>query len=185
MPEPQPTRDRILDAFQDVLIEAGERAATIEAVAQRAGVSKGGLLYHFATKEAMIDALLARLAAQVHADIARMRTAPEGAVDYFIRSSVSLQSAFDRTILATGCLAQGAHDGAKTALQHAQSQWLATVSESVPDPDVASAIMLIGDGIYYNSSLGAGVPSAAELDALLRVIARLTRDEPAAPGRSD
>lgn len=174
MATPRSTRDRILDAFQDTLIESGERAATIEGVAQRAGVSKGGLLYHFATKEAMIDGLLTRLAAQVDADITVMRAAPAGPVDYFIRSSVSTQSDFDRTVIATGCLAQGAHAAAQAALQSAQSRWLEVVSEAVPDADVANAIMLIGDGIYYNSSMGAGVPTSGELDALLGVISRLS-----------
>src|SRR5947199_10858349 len=37
--------------FRSILIAEGERAATIEAVAREAGVSKGGLLYHFASKD--------------------------------------------------------------------------------------------------------------------------------------
>ena len=36
------TRDRILDAFAQLLGENGERAATLDAVAAAAGVSKGG-----------------------------------------------------------------------------------------------------------------------------------------------
>ena len=34
---------------------------TLDAVAQRAEVSKGGLLYHFPSKEALLQAMLARL----------------------------------------------------------------------------------------------------------------------------
>src|SRR6476661_8542517 len=52
-------REAVLDAFESLLIAEGERAATLDAVARLAGVSKGGLLYHFPTKEAMISALLA------------------------------------------------------------------------------------------------------------------------------
>lgn len=43
-------RGAVLDAFESLLIEVGERAATLDAVAGRAGVSKGGLLYHFPNK---------------------------------------------------------------------------------------------------------------------------------------
>jgi hypothetical protein len=49
-------REAVLDAFESLLIEVGERAATLDAVARLAGVSKGGLLYHFPNKEAMIGA---------------------------------------------------------------------------------------------------------------------------------
>lgn len=44
------TPERILDAFQDLVIDSGERAATLNAIAQHASVSKGGLLYHFGSK---------------------------------------------------------------------------------------------------------------------------------------
>ena len=56
-----PTRDRILDAFTGLLIDQGERSATLENVAAAAGLSKGGLLYHFASKEALLEALLGRM----------------------------------------------------------------------------------------------------------------------------
>ena len=38
---------------------------TLDAVAARAGVSKGGLLYHFPTKEALLKAMLERLRKQL------------------------------------------------------------------------------------------------------------------------
>lgn len=173
MATPHPTRDRILDALQTVLIEHGERAATIEAVAQGAGVSKGGLLYHFASKEAMTDGLLDRFRAAVAADIVTMSTSPAGPVDSFIRSSVSTLGDFDRTFVAVSRLAQGSHPEAREALQAAQAAWLSSIQEEVSDPDVARAITLIGDGIYYNSSMGAAVPNPAELDALMRIISSL------------
>lgn len=173
MTSPRSTRDRILDAFQDVLIEHGERAATIEVVAQHAGVSKGGLLYHFASKEAMVDSLIERLAAEVGGYVALMRAAPEGAVAYFIRTSVSVQDPVDQAIVAVARLAQGAHPAATLGLQAAQAAWMEVIVEAVHDEDVARAITLIGDGIYYNSSMGAGVPSREQLDALVEIVARL------------
>ncbi|MFL1379120.1 TetR/AcrR family transcriptional regulator, partial [Nocardiopsis protaetiae] len=41
------TRDRILDALQEILVQEGYSSVTLEAVARAASVSKGGLLYHF------------------------------------------------------------------------------------------------------------------------------------------
>jgi AcrR family transcriptional regulator len=61
-------RDRVLDAYETLLIEAGPAAATLDAVAAGAGVSKGGLLYHFASKDALGAGLLDRLRERSAAD---------------------------------------------------------------------------------------------------------------------
>ena len=53
-------RDSILDAAELVLFEHGTQALTLAAVAERAGVSKGGLLYHFPSKESLLGALAQR-----------------------------------------------------------------------------------------------------------------------------
>ena len=55
MPPAPAARERVLDAFESILVEHGERTATLDAVAESAGVSKGGLLYHFGSKQALVD----------------------------------------------------------------------------------------------------------------------------------
>ena len=50
-------RERILDAAQRVISDLGAARLTLDVIAHAAGVSKGGLLYHFPTKEALIGAL--------------------------------------------------------------------------------------------------------------------------------
>jgi AcrR family transcriptional regulator len=55
-----PARDRILEAAERVVAEVGAARLTLEVVAQAAGVSKGGLLYHFPSKESLLSALAQR-----------------------------------------------------------------------------------------------------------------------------
>ena len=62
------TRTRILDAAETIVRARGVTGLTLDAAAQSAGVSKGGLLYHFGSKEALLDALLKRLAAFIEED---------------------------------------------------------------------------------------------------------------------
>jgi AcrR family transcriptional regulator len=63
-PAPPPdVRTRVLDAAEAIIQARGVAGLTLEAAARDAGVSKGGLLYHFASKEALLAALMARLAA--------------------------------------------------------------------------------------------------------------------------
>ena len=53
-------RDQILDAAEHVIVESGGRDFTLDAVAERAGISKGGLVYSFATKDELFHAALER-----------------------------------------------------------------------------------------------------------------------------
>ena len=107
MARPPLARERVLDAFEAILIDEGGRAATLDAVARRAGVSKGGLLYHFASKDDLAAGLVNRLDTLTDADLERMADSPEGPVTYYIRTSVMEDDALDRAIVATTRLAQG------------------------------------------------------------------------------
>ncbi|MEE7506205.1 TetR/AcrR family transcriptional regulator [Methylobacterium sp. C33D] len=69
----------ILEAAAAVLLKAGVRGLTIDAVAVEAGLSKGGVLHHYASKDALVAALVARKLADVRAEIdACAREIPAG-----------------------------------------------------------------------------------------------------------
>ena len=53
-------RDRILDAAEQLVAAQGASSLTLDAVAQAAGVSKGGLLYHYPNKDALLAAMIER-----------------------------------------------------------------------------------------------------------------------------
>ena len=60
---PKPTKvdpDQLLDAAQEVFAEDGLRAASLRAIARRAGCDPALIYYHFANKEALFAALLQR-----------------------------------------------------------------------------------------------------------------------------
>ncbi|MCR2379329.1 TetR/AcrR family transcriptional regulator, partial [Salmonella enterica] len=52
------TRQKILEAASQIVQCKGVAKLTLEAVAKEAGISKGGLLYHFANKEALIEGMI-------------------------------------------------------------------------------------------------------------------------------
>lgn len=60
-------RERILEAAVEVAHDVGPAHLSLDAVAERAGVSKGGLLYHFPTKQALLKAIVERHLAAVEA----------------------------------------------------------------------------------------------------------------------
>lgn len=67
----RPARDRLLDAAERVVVESGATHLTLDAVAKSAGVSKGGLLYHFPSKGALLEGMLARHFQDVDAEVAK------------------------------------------------------------------------------------------------------------------
>jgi len=67
-----PARDKILTAAVEIAHENGAANLSLDAVAARAGVSKGGLLYHFPTKAALMRSVVETFVAKVEADLEDM-----------------------------------------------------------------------------------------------------------------
>src|SRR5699024_1646379 len=76
------TRERILAAVRDLLAAGGPGSVTLEAVADRAGVSKGGLLYHFPSKSALYLGLLEQVRDAVAAEMSARAAAGDAARAY-------------------------------------------------------------------------------------------------------
>ena len=170
-------RDAVLDAFEELLIDVGERAATLDAVAKRAGVSKGGLLYHFPNKEALIAAVLERLDRLAVEDLALMAAAAEGAAAYFIRSSLWSDSPMDRSFVAATRLAEVAHEEARRRFAAIQQQWLDLIAADVGTA-MAKAVLYMGDGLYFNAmwesgTTGDGRGRHGDIEELLAAVERL------------
>lgn len=170
MPSERSTRDRLLDAFERLLVAGGSRSATLESVAAEAGTSKGGLLYHFHSKDELVDGMLERLRLQADADVARMRESPAGPVEYYLETSVDSGSDFDRALIATVRVAQESDERASAALADLRDGWFAVLAEHLGDDPLARTIQLIGDGLYFGDTTG-----LAAADALQHVRAVLRR----------
>lgn len=158
------TRDRLLDAFESLLVGAGSRGATLDAVAAAAEVSKGGLLYHFHSKDELVEGMLERLRAQGDADVEKMRSAAEGPVDFYLQTSVDSGSDFDRALIAAARIAQENDDRASAALADLREGWFAVLREHLGDESLARTVQLIGDGLYFDDTTG-----LADRDALRHV----------------
>ncbi len=72
-------REAVLDAAMELFATQGYAAATVEAIAQAAGMSKAGFYWHFESKEAIFAAVVARYAP--FAAVERIVTAGEQAGD--------------------------------------------------------------------------------------------------------
>ncbi|MEK6344087.1 MAG: TetR/AcrR family transcriptional regulator [Curtobacterium sp.] len=178
-------RDRVLDSFVAIVCEEGERPATLDAVAARAGVSKGGLLYHFGSKAALVEGLCERLSDLSHIDVERMREADDGVARYFVRNCQWVGSELDLALLAASRLQQAGYEEAGRTLDETENAWLGTLVDELGDEPTAQAVKLLGDGLYHQASLGATTDvrptrGVVDMEALLAVVDRLIATKPAA-----
>lgn len=63
-PKSRRTRARILDEAVRVIAETGYAATTNAAVAEAAGITRGAMLYHFPTREALLEAAIEHIQTQ-------------------------------------------------------------------------------------------------------------------------
>lgn len=145
------SRERILDAFEDVLIADGERSATVEHVAERAGVSRGGLVYHFASKEEMIEAFVERLRGTGAVASAQLLEAPEGAVERYIFSAGPPMSPIDKTLLAATRLAYSTRPEVVSVLRDIHRQWVRVLTHVTGDAALSRLLLLVGDGVFFHT----------------------------------
>jgi AcrR family transcriptional regulator len=61
----QSSRDKLIDAAAELITRHGVQELTLEGVAAAVGVTKGGLIYHFKTKDDLLGALVERLIGQL------------------------------------------------------------------------------------------------------------------------
>lgn len=96
MRDKEQTRERILEAAERLFAEKGFHETAMDEIVQAAHISKGGVYFHFPSKERLYFALLDRLAEslqrQVEREIARRRGAVEkvqGALEVVLRNLAS------------------------------------------------------------------------------------------------
>ncbi|UYM06889.1 TetR/AcrR family transcriptional regulator [Solicola gregarius] len=165
------TRDRILNAFEALLVGQGSRSATLDAVAEEAGVSKGGLLYHFPSRDDLVVGMLDRLRDMGAKDAEKMRSAPQGAVAYYLETSKHTGSAFDRAMIAAARISQESDARASSALDDLREAWFEVLDEQLDDDELARTVQLLCDALYFNETMG--LAEEASMPAVRAILARL------------
>ena len=155
-------RETILIAYQELLVETNSLNASLDEVARRAGVTKGGLLYHFSSRAVLEQALIDRLELLVEAEYERMSSAQGGAASHYIALAEYLHSPLDRASLAVGVLA-AQNPRAREVFTAIRERYWQLLSDDLGDPLLARATMLMADGLYYEATT-AGGPFREELD---------------------
>lgn len=173
----RPTRERLLDAAERVVVESGATHLTLDAVAKSAGVSKGGLLYHFPSKEALLEGMLARHFQQVDAEVAA-RLAARGRktsrADVFReRTRVLLEWHPERPAVGAAMVAAYADNPEQTAVCRTQYRKLLDDFAKLPGGfERVALVMLATHGLLLAELLHLSPYTAAERTRLLKALLR-------------
>jgi AcrR family transcriptional regulator len=153
---PTTTRQRLLAAAQTVVRRDGPRALTLDAVAAEAGVSKGGLLYHFATKDALVDALIEDWLDSFEARV--LEGAADGNWARAYTRAAEVRSPGERATDVALVVAVANAPQALDTVRRRYAAWQKRVVAGSPDPVDATIARLAADGLWIADLLGLAPP---------------------------
>jgi AcrR family transcriptional regulator len=147
--------DTILDAAAQLIAHEGVKQLTIERVAAEAGLSRGGVLYHFASKEALIQAMVRRMTDLFQQSLDAMMASDTEPNGRFTRAYIRLTLHPDATVGSAmgGLLAGLAFDPKLLAPLHAKLHEWQMQSESEIDPTTAAITRLVAHAFWTNNLL--------------------------------
>jgi AcrR family transcriptional regulator len=155
LPAARDTRNVILDAAETVVATMGVANLTFEEVARAASVSKGGVLYHFPTKEALTEAMIERFISRFDTAVEEAAASDSAPIGRNIRAYVRATMGeppltgelFDRANGAiTAALANFPERLEPVRQQSARSQRL--IEDDTLDPIFATIVRLAIDGMW-------------------------------------
>ncbi len=177
-------KDKLLDAAEKIILKGGLTKLTLAAVARDAGVSKGGLLYHFPEKDALIKGMVERLCLTfdhlLKSEKAEDPNPYGGWTRAYLRTTLQVMygqnPAFQKLSAAT--LAAAAHKPKLLVPLHRYAEeWRATIQQEHIDPVIATIIRLSMDGLWLANLFGLPVPEKSELEKILTELEGMSVDQ--------
>lgn len=168
------TKSSILKAANDVVRHDGVSGLTLDRVAEVAGISKGGLLYHYATKQdlivGMLEATLRETDDRLN-DLADANGRASGAFAQayldFVRSGDHAEANTASSIFAAAAL----EDGDLTLAQERFQQWQGRlIADDGLDETVGLLARVVGDGLWLIDLFGLAPPTDQQREALCALV---------------
>jgi len=179
-------RERILEAAEQVVMDVGAGNLTLDAVAAVAGVSKGGLLYHFSGKEALLKGMIDRHMDEETARISATHEQLGGSPATYLRAFIEAMNspaekdahppAASRSFLAAAANSPGLLDRPRRQIA-SHYERLRTAGGNFPLAAIASLAL---DGLYFSDIFEMTALTPAEREQLVAQLLRLA-DEATPP----
>ena len=177
----QDTRGQILGAAVSLVGREGVSGLTIERVAGEAGLSKGGVFYHFPSKEALIEGMIGRSLEDADREIGRLAASeaevPGGFARAYARATFGPKGSAHLDV-SGGLLAAVANDpDLLEPLRARYGVWQDRLLRDGIDPATATLVRLAADGLWFADLFGFAAPEGRLRKELLAALLSLT-DKP-------
>lgn len=164
------TREKIIDAAMAVVRDQGVARLTLDEAARVAGVSKGGVLYHFKGKDDLIRGMVQRLIDQCdQLNREHYERQPDGPYRW---ARTLVHACFDPNGPAFDPVG-GALLAAVTVnpdlvapIQAMYDRWMERIQSDSPDLERAGLVCSAMDGVYFQRLMGIRVGEAADAERL-------------------
>lgn len=175
----QHTQKSIFEASSAILIREGLTNLTLQAVANEAKVSKGGLLYHFRTKEALIEALF-----EYHNNLFEDRLQelifqegdlPGAYLRAYAKASVEQMSdPANAKLYASLFAAEEKYPNAHLLMRKKYVGWQEKIDRCGLDQDMALLLRFAVDGLWFSIIHQYAPPIPDRREKILEMILELT-----------
>ncbi|PZP90890.1 MAG: TetR/AcrR family transcriptional regulator [Variovorax paradoxus] len=173
-------RDKILDATLALVKEIGAPAITLDLVAERAQVSKGGLLYHFRFKDQLMRAanerLIDRRRAARAAVFDELPADPNRALKAYVLACVNNRAgndAISARLLSAGSMLD---ESAEPIRQHFKQQFPPFAADV--GFDRAALVHAATEGLWFMEMHGVSPFSEQQREALVKIILSVVDGSP-------
>lgn len=153
----------IFKAVSQIVNQEGVEKLTLEAVAQKAGISKGGLLYHFPNKEALILGVIEQLSHHFIEHFEKRAEDDPNSKGKWTRSYIECASLEENDLDTLYTAISAAHFTNLQLLQQLQSMYTEIqnkIEHDEVDPVRATLVRLAVDGLWFAEMFGLAPPGA-------------------------
>lgn len=152
------TREKIIDSAMAIVREQGAAKLTLDEAAKVAGLSKGGVLYHFKTKDDLIRGMVERMVSQCDTlTHAYYQEEPEGPYRWartVVRMAFDPNGPSSDSVGGALMAAMAVNPDLVAPLQAKYEEWIERVNSDSPNPLLAGLVCTAMDGMYFHRMVG-------------------------------
>lgn len=178
-------RTEILDAARTIVQRDGVRLLTYDSLAQETGLTKGGILYHFPSREELVLGLHASVAQRWEAAMEEAAGAPREELDADQRLRAYIIASTDPDRAELMLLLEASEDPQARAIwDEAFRRW---APELPPEEGAQTDLLpfiarLAADGLWVYEAAVPGSFDAEQRARIIEAISRLSAGPPESPG---
>ena len=173
------TKSRIFEAAAKIIKERTVDEMTLEEVAKEADISKGGLLYHFPSKEQLIEGLVEYyeqlFTQEMKAELEKISDETKRPLSAYINAAFNFQSKshhISQGVLAASLLSPGL----LSPVQKRLSDFTTKHDQYLKDEDMANIIRLAADGLWLEDILELNTVPKSERERLRTKLLELAKE---------